>query len=373
VSEPAPLQPVDRTYVLSEGRKLSYFSGCDYLRLSSHPRIRRALQTGARAFGASVAASRMTTGNHELYLELERLLVDFFQVEDALLLPTGYVTNLAVAQALRGMFSHALIDERAHPTLADAAQFLDCPILKFTHRDPAAVAAATRRCGPQARILLLTDGLFARDGSVAPIDDYLGVLPPDALLLVDDAHGAGILGGRGRGTADYLGVNRRRLIQTITLSKAFGTYGGAILSTRNLRRRVATRSDLFIGSTPLPLPLVYAACAAVRLLANDGSFRRRLEANADRVKTTLRQAGLVLPPAPGPILPLLPKTTSNASALQKRLLKHRIFPPLIKYPGGPARGFFRFVICSEHTQQQLDALLSAILPVADQFLPLETL
>ena len=141
MTEPEPLQQIDRTCVRFRQRKLSYFSGCDYFRLASHPRVMAALQAGVKKYGLNVAASRLTTGNHVLYRELEAQLADFFAAESALLVSSGYVTNLVVAQALAGNFSHALIDDDAHPSLSDAARFLDCPVLQFKSRDAEALAA----------------------------------------------------------------------------------------------------------------------------------------------------------------------------------------------------------------------------------------
>jgi len=262
-SLPSPLQQIDRKYVLYRGKRFSYFGGCDYFRLASHPKVLRAAREGLATFGLNVSASRATTGNHQLYDRLELELANFFDVETALLLPNGYITNLAVAQTLAGRFSHALVDGRAHPSLEDAAQFLECPIVKFHHRDVEDLARVLRRLGSGVRPILLTEGMFSHDGSVAPLEAYLKVLPKDSLVLLDDAHGAGVLGKTGKGTAEYAGVSRRRIIQTVTLSKAFGVYGGAILATRRLREQIIARSRLFTGSTPLPLPLASAALEAV--------------------------------------------------------------------------------------------------------------
>jgi len=190
MTEPEPLQQISRTYVRYRGRKLAYFSGCDYFRLASHPKVIAALQTGVKRYGLNVAASRMTTGNHVLYGELEAELAGFFGAQSALLVSSGYMTNLVAAQALAGSYSHALVDEGAHTSLADAARLLDCPVLRFKSRDAEALKQAVRRCGPQARLLVLTDGMFSHDGSAAPLAEYLEILPRDALLLVDDAHGA---------------------------------------------------------------------------------------------------------------------------------------------------------------------------------------
>jgi 7-keto-8-aminopelargonate synthetase-like enzyme len=359
--EPEPLQQVDRTCVRHRSRKLAYFSGCDYFRLASHPAVLKAAHDGLKTFGLNVAASRLTTGNHKIYQTLEKELANFFDADNALLLPSGYMTSLAVAQALAGYFSHALVDERAHPALLDAANLLDCPVLKFKHRDESIFAQAIARCGPGSRPIVLTDGIFSHDGSVAPLKAYLKHLPKDGLILVDDAHGAGVLGKTGKGSLEAEGVSRRRIVQCITLSKAFGAYGGAILGTPALRKQILERSRLFVGSTPLPLPLASAAVHSAKILKADKTLRCRLIQNTNYVKTALREAGFKIPQTPGPIVPLHFKNESEVTALRKDLLAAKIFPPFINYPGGPAKGYFRFVISSEHSRAQLDDLLEVLM------------
>ena len=134
MKEAEVLQQWKRTYVRRHGQMLTYFSGCDYFRLASHPKVLQAVNSGLKLHGLNVSASRLTTGNHALYLKLENDLLRFFGAEAALLTNSGYVTNLVVAQSLAGHFSHALVDERAHAALQDAARFLDCPVLPFKHR-----------------------------------------------------------------------------------------------------------------------------------------------------------------------------------------------------------------------------------------------
>jgi len=357
--EAPSLQQVDRTYVRFKGRKFSYFSGCDYFRLASHPRVIAALQSGLKKYGLNVASSRVTTGNHKLYRELEKKLAAFFHAEDAVLVSTGYLSNLVAAQALAGNFSHALIDERSHPSLGEAARFLECPVVQFKHRDLQSLQAAVARCGPHSKLILLTDGMFSNDGSAAPLAEYLRILPGDAMILLDDAHGAGVLGKTGQGAVEHSGVGRRRVIQTITLSKSFGVYGGAILCTRKLREKIISRSRMFIGSTPLPLPLVSAALQSVALFQSDKSLRPRLLANRDYVKTALSGADSSFA-TPGPIVPIIPKDSRQVARLRLALMKAGIYPALTKYPGAPANGYFRFVISSEHTRAQLDRLLKVL-------------
>jgi len=354
------LQPSGRTQVVFHNRKLACFGGCDYFRLSSHPAVVSALHEGARRFGVNVAASRLTTGNHEIYERLERELARFFRADAALVVSSGYVTNIAVAQALAGNFSHVLLDQRAHVCLVDAARFLGCPVVRFKHRDPADVSRAIQRLGRSSKPILLTDGMFSHDGSAAPLRAYLRLLPRDAWLLVDDAHGAGVLGKTGGGTIELEGVSRRRVVQTITLSKAFGVYGGAILCPPQVRDRIIARSSLFGGNTPLPLPLVNAAIAAVRILKRDRRLGARLARNVGLVKESLRRAGLALPDNPGPVIPVCPERENESESLKRRLLAAGILPPFIRYPGAPKEGYFRFVISSEHTRSQLAALVNVL-------------
>ena len=357
-----PLQQVGRTSVLEPGQRdrLVYFAGCDYFRMSSHPEVLQALRRALTDYGLNVAASRKTTGNHVLYGELEQALVSFFGAESATLFSNGYMANLGAAQALAGEFTIALIDERAHSSLMEAARFLECPIQTYPHRDPAQVARRVRRLKRQDRPLLITDGLFAQSGEVAPLKELLRALPARARILLDDAHGAGLLGRHGRGTLEHAGVSRRQVIQTVTLSKAFGVYGGAVLGPAQLRQQLIERSRLFAGNTPLPLPLAAAALASLSALREDPRPRRRLIFNAAYVKSALREAGLDPGEGPGPIIPIRPANDRAAQRLQSRLRAAGIHPPFINYLGKPGEGYFRFVISSEHTPEQLETLIAVL-------------
>ena len=223
------LRQVDRTYVIWRDRRLSYFAGCDYFRLSSHPAVLRAVKEGLDRYGLNVAASRLTTGNHPLFTQLEKALAVFFGAPAALLAGNGYATNLMVVQAVGSEFSHILMDERAHLSMRDATRFFAGPVMEFKYRDAADLARRLRRLPGKARPLVMTDGLFSRDGELAPLAAYTKVLPSSGMILLDDAHAAGMIGASGKGTVEYAGVPRLRIIQTVTLSKAFGCYGGAIL------------------------------------------------------------------------------------------------------------------------------------------------
>ncbi len=319
-----------------------------------------ALRKALRKYGLNVAASRLTTGNHPIYEQLEAALAVFFDTPSATLVSSGYAAAAIAAQALQGGFSRVLIDEKAHPSLHDAGRLFGCRVQSFPHRDPIGLARLLARGGAQDKPIVLTDGLFAHSGEVAPLAHYLQILSPRGLILVDDAHGAGILGEKGRGTPEYAGVSRARIIQTISLSKAFGVYGGAILGAPPLREKIVRHSRMFAGSTPLPLPLAAAVLTTLDMVRNDPRLRQRLERNIQLVKTALREQGFPLASAPTPIIAFHPATAEEAGALRARLLARKIFPSFIQYPGAPEGGYFRFAISSQHSDEQLNSLLKAL-------------
>lgn len=215
-------------------------------------------------------------------------------------------------------------------------------------------------------MIALTDGMFAHDGSLAPLQEYLEALPEDAWLLIDDSHGFGVLGANGRGSLEATAVRSRRIVQTITLSKAFGVYGGAILGTARLRQCILKRSRLFMGGTPLPLPLANAALRSLTILKSNPDLRKRLQRNTAYVRNALANKGLQTPDTPGPIVTLPPMSQTDASRLRQALLAANIYPPFIKYPGGPAKGYFRFVISSQHTDDQLERLVKTLVQWANR-------
>jgi 7-keto-8-aminopelargonate synthetase-like enzyme len=360
MTKPEPLQFVGDNEVRWHQRTLVHFSGCDYFRLARNARVATAAISSLKVNGLNVAASRRTTGNHKIYAQLERELARFFSAGAALVLPDGYLAPIAVAQALAGEFTHAFIDEFAHGALMDAARMFDCPLKIFPHRDSAGLGKLISKCGRTARPIVLTDGMFSHDGSVAPLHEYLKILPPCGMILVDDAHGAGVLGRTGNGSLEQEGVNRKRIIQCATLSKAFGTYGGVVLASRALRGKIMAASRSFIGTTPLPPPLAGAALASLKILRREPARRKKLFQNLSYVRTKLRAAGWEITETPGPVIRLPRLSTKAVRELKQRLLAAGIYPPFLKYSGASAQGIFRFVISSAHTLAQLDQLIAVL-------------
>lgn len=353
---PGPLPSIGKNEVRFQDRTLVHFSGCDYFRLSRDPRLAVAAKKALAHTGLNVSASRLTTGNREIYLQLEAALAKFFQAPSALLLTDGYLAPLAAAQAMAGEFTHAFIDARSHNALLDAARMLDCPVKTFPHRDAAALKKLISR---GTRPVILTDGMFSYDGAVAPLKAYLKILPRGGMILVDDAHGVGVVGRTGRGSLEHEAVGRERIIQCGTLSKAFGAFGGVVLSSRAVHEKILGYSRSFVGTTPLPPPLAGAALASVKIMGQDTARRKRLFSNLAWVRNNLREAGWDIAETPAPVVRLPDMTDTEAARLKRALLAGGIYPPFVKY-GAAARGTFRFVISSEHTRAQLQTLVTVL-------------
>lgn len=355
-----PISVQRQATVRYRGRDLTYFGGCDYLRLSVHPQLINAAKK-ASGFGLGVAASRRTTGNDTTITALERQLADFFNAESSVLMATGYGMNLALGQALSGSFTHVLIDERSHVSLQDATRFLGAVVYPFRHRDPNSLEKVHRELPSDARTIVLTDGMFPLEGTVPPLQEYRRRLGHKVWWWLDDCHAAGTLGSTGRGSLENVGWSRHQVLQVITLSKALGTFGGALLADRTTVNQVWERSHCFVGGTPPPLPLVAAARTSLRLLKRDSSRINRLQSTVHWFKQRLVDAGVIPEVSPGPMFLISPDGMATASRLRRRLLTSGIYPSHIHYPGAPVGGAYRFALSSEHSEEELGRLLNAII------------
>ena len=360
MSLPEAIQPDDATHVRHHGKRLIYFGGCDYYRLAHHPKLLKAHSQAAARDGLGTGASRMTTGNHPAQDELEKSLVNFFGYETATVVGNGYLANIALGQAANGRFDAAFIDEKAHMSLRDAAQFLGCPVMRYRHCDADDLARRVSRRRAARRVLLMTDGVFGATGRIAPVASLAKRLPRPATLWIDDAHGVGVLGDRLRGTVEQCGLGGRRVIQSIVFSKALGSFGGAILGPRWLRAALLDDNPVVTGSSSLPAGLAKATLASLDLLSTRPALAKRLRRNTAFVKDKLLAAGLPVGDPAFPVISLECPAKKTAAARRRRLLANGIYPSCIRYPTGSEGAFYRFAISSEHTRKQLERLVNAL-------------
>lgn len=347
----------DATTIRTPGERLSSFGGCNYLGLSHHPRVVAALTDGAARFGVSAGASRETTGNTRAHDELETLIADRLGLEAAIVLPEGFTANLALMQALTHEHAVCAIDEKSHVSLHHSAAMCDIVAHAYPHQDAPAAGRTLREVGAR---LVLTDGVFTAEGAVAPVRDLLGTLPPDGLLVVDDCHGFGVLGPRGTGTCAYVGLRDPRIIVTSTLAKAIGAYGGFIAGPARIVDAVRHTASVYRCTTGLPPGLAMAASEALRVIDDEPERLERLHANVLHTRHGLRAHGVHVIDTPAPIFAFTLAPESRMRRVHEALRNAGVLAPLIEYPGGPARIFFRLIVTSQHALPQIDAMLDIL-------------
>lgn len=350
-----PLEACTATTARLGGREFVIFGGCNYLGLAQHPRVTAAAAGAIGRFGLSTSASRETTGNTCVHQDLESELASFCGFEAGLLVPDGYIANLAAAQGLAACgFRNAVVDERAHASLRDAAGMSGMTVRLFGHLDAGSAREALEGCvGPAA---VMTDSVFAADGALAPARELLGALRRGDMLLLDDCHGFAVLGAQGRGMADHLGLDRARLMVTTTLAKGLGCGGGMVMGAWVLIDTARACSTASICTTPTSPVLAAGALEAVRVLRDEPWLHGRLTENTRLVREVLSQAGI----SPGAgIAPIIAFTVGDEPTMRRvhhELLDRGVLAPVVGYPGGPAPVYFRLSVSAMHTQAQIGLL-----------------
>jgi 8-amino-7-oxononanoate synthase len=355
------LQPTRRMAgVLVErgGRTLVSFSCNDYLGLSHHPEVKAAAVRAVETYGTGAGASRLITGDHPLFAELEGRLAALKGTEAACIFGSGYLANTGIIPTFVGPGDLMLVDELAHACIWTGAKLSGAQVVSFRHNDVADLAAKLaegRTDAPKA--LVATDGVFSMDGDIAPLDEISRVCRDhDAWLLVDDAHGLGVVGD-GSGSARMF-PHARVDLQMGTLSKAVGGYGAYVCATRPVIDFIKTRTRTVVYSTGLPPANAAAAIAALDVMAREPERIAAPIAKARRLTTALNLA-----PAESAVVPIIlgEATTALAAARDleaKGLLVVPIRPPTV--PAGTAR--LRLAFSSEHTDDQIDQLIEAVRP-----------
>lgn len=356
----APTHRLDGALVERGGRRLVSFSCNDYLGLSHHPAVKAAAVQAVEAYGAGAGASRLVTGDHPLLGALEARLAALKGHEAACVFGSGYLANAGLIPTVVGPGDLVLADEWAHACIWAGAQLSGAEIVAFRHNDVDHLAEllAARRADA-VRVLVATDGVFSMDGDIAPLDVISRLCRDhDAWLLVDDAHGLGVLGG-GRGTAALFPDARIDLAMG-TLSKALGGYGAYVCATQPVIELVKTRTRTLVYTTGLPPANAAAALAALEVIVAEPERVAAPLAHARRVTEALG-----LPPAQSAIVPVIlgeAETALAAAADLERqgLLAVAIRPPTV--PAGSAR--LRLAFTAAHTAEQLDRLIEALRPWA---------
>ena len=351
----------DGTRALVAGRELRVFCSNDYLGLAHHPALAAAAAAEAARSGSGSGAAHLVSGHSRVHHALEEQLADWLGRERALLFSTGYMANLGVHAAFAGRGELVLGDRLNHASLIDGAQLSGARLLRYAHAD--AGAAAGMLADRDDCTLIATDGLFSMDGDTAPLPALARLAAAKrAWLLVDDAHGLGVLGATGRGCIEAQGLDANEVPLLVgTLGKAFGCFGAFVAGERDAIELLLQRARSYVYTTALPPGVAASASAALALVRDEGWRRERLRALGARLRAGAARLGLPLQAVDGPIQPLLVGDAARAMQLSAALLARgywvgAIRPPTV--PAGSAR--LRITLSAAHDEAAVDGLLDAL-------------
>ena len=332
-----------------DGRDVLMLSGANYLGLAGDPRLVGAAARAAERYGCAAGGSRLISGNLELHDALERELADFAGSEAALIYSTGYMANLGVLTALAGPDDVIVSDALNHAATIDACRLCDAEVRVFRHSDPGDLARIAADLAGFRRRFLVLDGVYSMDGDVAPLAELVPIARAHEMCVVlDDAHGVGVLGPGGRGSAAAQGVEVDVLIGN--LGKAFGSFGAWVASSERVRDYLVNKSRAFIFTCGLAPSAVAAARAGLEVLEAEPRRRRDLLARADELRAGLRAAGWDTLRSSTHIVPAVVGANARAMALCEKALERGVYVQGIRYPSVP-RGSarLRFTPTADHT------------------------
>lgn len=361
--------------VIIDGRRYLYFGGTSYLGLAGHPEVIEAACEATRRYGIHTATSRAGFGNNPPTLAVERLAAEFFGVEDAFYFVSGYVGNHIVVQALSRGSDRVFLDEASHYSVREAARLTGAPVRSFRHRDAEDLRQVLREnLTPGERPLVMTDGVFPLTGALAPIREYAQIMRDYSLaaIVVDDAHGFGVLGERGRGTVEHLNlwsteVNAAPSAQGVglfhcgTLSKALGGFGGIVAGSREFVQHTRASSHYFDGASAPPAGAAAGSAKALEIVMREPELRARLAENSGRMRAGLRQLGLAVEDWPTPNIGVRIGTAVEMRNIHA-MLKERglLVPYFANYSGAGQEGILRVAVFATHTHEMIDRLLAEL-------------
>jgi 8-amino-7-oxononanoate synthase len=345
-----------------DGRVLLNLSSNDYLGLSQDPRLIASAREAAARWGVGAGASRLVVGHLALHQEVEARLAEFKGVEAAVIFSTGYMANLGVISALAGPGDTVFCDRLNHASIYDGIKLSGARLARFPHRDMNRLEDLLHKAG-QGKKLIVTDSIFSVDGDMAPLHDLVELKDRyGALLMVDEAHATGVLGPRGAGLAEALGLTERVEVHMGTFSKALGSLGGFVAGDRRLIDYLHNRARSFIYSTAMPPPVLGAIAAALNLVIQEPERRRYLLSEAETFRQTLLQAGFDLMGSETQIVPLVVGENARSLEFAARLRERGLMAVALRPPTvPPGRSRLRFSLSTAHSREELSGALEAIM------------
>jgi len=356
-------------WLIVDGKRVLNFCSNNYLGLANHPRVVAAAQEAMRQYGVGPGAVRTIAGTMDLHLQLEERMAAFKRVEDAITFQSGFTANTGTIPALVGKGDMIFSDELNHASIIDGCRLSGATITRYAHADPDSLEAAIgENEGNYRRGLIITDGVFSMDGDYPPLDKIADIAEAhDLMLMVDDAHGEGVLGEGGRGIVDHFGLHGRVDVEVGTFSKAFGVVGGVVAGNARIVEWLRQRGRPFLFSSAVTVPDVAATLASVDILEESTELVDKLWANADFFKRELQSLGFDTGKSMTPITPVMLGEVTLAREFSRRLYAENVFAMALGYPTVPVGlARIRVMISATHSEDDLQQALEAFAKVGKQ-------
>ena len=345
-----------------DGNKVISFCSNDYLGLANHPEVKAAFIEGVERYGAGSGAAHLINGHTRAHHELELELAEFSGYPRALLFSTGYMANLGLAQAMVRKGDTVLEDRLNHASLLDGGLLSGARLMRYRHNDAGELDTklASRKQGEK---LVLSDGVFSMDGDIADVAALAGTCQRhDAWLMIDDAHGFGVLGDNGRGTLEHTGVSTAAVpVYMATLGKALGTAGAFVSGSDELVETLIQSARTYIYTTATPAAVAEATRASLKIIQTEPQWRERLQQNIRYFRNCCDQTNIQLSESKTAIQPIMIGETEDTVSISNELFASGILvtairPPTV--PEGTAR--LRVTLSAAHNHEQIDKLISAL-------------
>jgi 8-amino-7-oxononanoate synthase len=354
------IQGAQTPRVQLEGKEAILLCSNNYLGLAEHPALQEAAIRALERYGSGAGASRSVCGTTELHRDLEERIVRFKGSEAALILSTGYMANIGLLTTLVGAGDLIVSDELNHASIVDGCRLSRAEVWVYRHRAMDHLEALLERSSHRRR-LIVTDGVFSTEGSIAPLHEIKLLADQyGALVMVDDAHATGVLGQRGRGTAEHFGMEEGIEIQMGTLGKALGGFGAYVAGTQALVDYLVNCCRPFIYTTALPPAVAAMALAALQIVEQEPQRRARLWKNTAYFRDGLQQMGFDTGRSETPIVPVLIGDNALTMEADRRLMSRGVFAQGIRPPSVPVQGArLRTTLMATHSQEDLDYALAS--------------
>jgi 8-amino-7-oxononanoate synthase len=346
-----------------DGREVLLFAGSNYLDLAHHPEVVEAAVGAARELGCAAGGSRLINGNFEIHERLEQELAEFLGTEAALAFSSGYMANVGVIPALADRGDVVISDALSHASIIDGCRLSRADVRVFPHGDLDRLEELLRETASTHReVLVVVDGVYSMDGDIAPLAELVPLAKRwGATVLVDDAHGTGVLGATGRGSSEHCGVASEVDVVLGTLGKSLGSFGAFVAGSRALRDLLVNTARSFIFSCALAPPQVAAARAALAVIQREPWRRERLARNANRVRNGLARHGISTAPSATQILPVIVGDNDAALELSARLLEGGVYAQAIRHPSVPeGTARLRITPMATHLESEIDHLVDLL-------------